>query len=779
MPTDRASGLRADEAQALRSRYGANAVEEQRPWPWLMLARKFWAPIPWMLEGAIALELLLGRTVEAWIIGALLVFNAILAFFQESRAQTALDLLREKLEILSRVLRDGQWQRLPARDLVPGDVVHLRMGDIVPADTLLDGPEILLDQSLLTGEAQPVEASAGAMAYAGTLVKRGEATGEIVATGAQTHFGKTAELVRTARSVGHLQRLVFRIVEGLLYFDAVLVAGVLAYSLWAGLSLWQVLPFALIVLVASIPVALPATFTLASALGALELARHDILVPRLAAIEEAAAIDVLCCDKTGTITRNRLEVQASHPYPPHGEQDVLRLAALASDAATQDPIDLAILERAGIPSSDRLTFVPFDPATKRSEATVRESGRILAVAKGAHPAIATLCPPIASLDADAAALAAGGNRVLAVAAGEPGHLRLAGLLALADPPRPDSAEQLQRLAASGVRVMMLTGDSAPTARAVARMVGIGGELCDPARLRADPVVAATECDVFAGILPEDKFHLVRSLQERGHTVGMTGDGGHDAPALKQAEVGIAVQSATDVAKAAASIVLTAAGLAGIATLIATSRRIYQRMLTYTLNKILKTFEIAMFLTLALLLTGEIVTTPLLIVLLLFTNDFVTMSLATDRVRPSSRPDRWKVRPLLRIGLAMAALVMALEFGIFLWARGRFGLPELRTLVFLLLVFTGQGTVYLLRERGHFWHSLPSGWMLLATGIDLAAVCGLAIGGILMAPLPPAVVAGTLGAVVAAMFLLDFAKIAIFRHLGGSTGSAEPLAQRLA
>ena len=768
MPTDRASGLRAEEAQALLARHGTNAVEEERPRPWLALAGKFWAPIPWMLEGAIVLEFLLGRAIEAGIIGSLLVFNAILAFFQEGRAQTALDLLREQLEIQARVLRDGKWQRLPARDLVPGDVVHLRMGDIVPADLLLDGPEILLDQSMLTGEAQPVEAPAGAMAYAGTLVKRGEATGEVVATGARTHFGKTAELVRTARSVGHLQRLVFRIVAGLLYFDAVLVAGVFAYSYWAKLSLWQVLPFALIVLVASIPVALPATFTLASALGALELARRGILVPRLAAIEEAAAIDVLCCDKTGTITRNRLEVGAIHPYPPHSEQDVLRLAALASDAATQDPIDLAILERVGSLPSDRLSFIPFDPATKRSEATVRESGRLLAVAKGAHTAIASLCPPIVSLDDDAAALAAGGYRVLAVAAGEPGQLRLAGLVALADPPRPDSAEQLERLAASGVRVMMLTGDSAPTARAVARMVGIGGRLCEPARLRADPISAASECDVFAGILPEDKFHLVRSLQERGHTVGMTGDGVNDAPALKQAEVGIAVESATDVAKAAASIVLTSAGLAGIATLIATSRRIYQRMLTYTLNKILKTFEIAMFLTLALLLTGEIVTTPLLIVLLLFTNDFVTMSLATDRVRPSPRPDRWKVRPLMRIGLAMAALVMVLEFGIFLWGYGRLALPELRTLVFLLLVFTGQGAVYLLRERGHFWHSLPSGWMLLASALDIAAVCAMAIGGILMAPLQPAVVAGTLGVVAVAMFLLDFAKIAIFRRLSGSS-----------
>ncbi len=803
MPTDRTAGLSTAKAKDLLARYGPNAVPEARQWPVLVLVGKFWAPIPWMLEAAVVLELFLGKAAEAGIIGSLLVFNAAVAFVQENRAQAALDLLRQRLEIRARVLRDGSWQRLGAPELVPGDVVHLRMGDMVPADILLEGPELLLDQSTLTGEALPIEAEAGAIAYAGTLVKRGEATGEVVATGTSTRFGKTAELVRTARATGHLQRLVFSIVETLLPFNGLVVLAVVAYALWAKLPSSEFLPFALILLVASIPVALPATFTLAGALGALELARDGVLVPRLSAIEEAAALDVLCCDKTGTITQNRLSVGRILAYSPHSEDAVLRLAALASDAATQDPIDLAVLrrataERAGAqaPANDegepaggtrsrddrqgvqlfscsasgkieRLEFIPFEPATKRSEAMVRADGRVIRVAKGAHMAIAALCAPVASLEDDAARLAASGMRVLAVAAGEPGDLHLAGLLALVDPPRLDSAEHLRRLAAAGVRVLMLTGDSAPTARSVAQLVGIGTRLCEPERLRADPAVAAASCDVFAGILPEDKFNLVKSLQDRGYTVGMTGDGINDAPALKQAEVGIAVENATDVAKAAASIVLTRPGLAGIVTTIETSRRIYQRMFTYTLNRILKSFEVALFLSLALVITGKIVITPLLIVLLLFANDFVTMSLSTDNVRPSPRPDRWEVRPLMQVGLALAAMIMAIELGVFLWQLQHLRLDQLPTLAFLLLVFTSQAGVYMVRERGHFWSSRPSRWILLASVLDLLVVSTMAIEGILMAPLPPVILGETFGAIASALVCLDFVKIAVFRYLGAS------------
>ncbi|MBU6429796.1 MAG: HAD-IC family P-type ATPase, partial [Cyanobacteria bacterium REEB65] len=482
MATDRAHGLTGAEAEARLERDGPNAVEEERPRLWLALAAKFWAPIPWMLEAAVVLELVLGKRIEAGIIGALLLFNATLAFFQEKRAQTALSLLRQRLEIRARVLRDGQWQRRAAREIVVADVVYLRTGDMVPADIRLDGPDILLDQSTLTGEALPVEAGVGEMAYAGTLVKRGEAIGEVVATGRGTRFGRTAELVRTARTVGHLQRLVFTIVKALVSFNVIVALGVVAYSLLIHLPSSEFLPFAIILLVAAIPVALPATFTLASALGALDLAGGGVLVPHLAAIEEAAALDVLCCDKTGTITQNHLTVGPIVAYPPFTQAEVLRLAAMASDPATQDPLDLAILHRVDSPPFTRLAFIPFDPATKRSEAVIEEEGGTIHVAKGAHTAIAAMCHSVPTLAKDAGQLASHGYRILAVAVGTPAteppkapapDMDLAGLLAFEDPPRDDSAAELQRLKGLGVRVLMLTGDSAPTARSVAEQVGIG------------------------------------------------------------------------------------------------------------------------------------------------------------------------------------------------------------------------------------------------------------------------------------------------------------------
>jgi H+-transporting ATPase len=425
-----------------------------------------------------------------------------------------------------------------------------------------------------------------------------------------------------------------------------------------GIPLAEIIPFALILLVASVPVALPATYTLASALGSLELARRGVLVTRLSAVEEAAAMDVLCSDKTGTITKNQLAVATVRAYSPHTEDDLLELAALACDEATQDPIDLAILDAArgrNVPvhRRQRLQFLPFDPATKRSEALVSEANGVLHVIKSAPSVVAGLTEGDPFPDADVGALAGQGCRVLAVAAGPEGRLRLAGLVALQDPPREDSQAVVRGLGDLGVRVVMVTGDGPATAQAVAAQVGIQGRTCLADGLRRGPDAPHLDCVVFAGVFPEDKFHLVQLLQQASHVVGMTGDGVNDAPALKQAEVGIAVANATDVAKAAASLVLTRPGLSDVLAAVETGRCIYQRMLTYTLNKIVKTFQIALFLSLGLLLTGVFVTTPRLILLLLFANDFVTMSLAADRVTLSRKPDRWQMRPLVVTALVLA------------------------------------------------------------------------------------------------------------------------------
>ncbi|MHB8078372.1 MAG: plasma-membrane proton-efflux P-type ATPase [Candidatus Krumholzibacteriia bacterium] len=770
-PSGPLSGLTSEEASRRLVQYGPNAVAEEKPHPLLAFLGKFWAPVPWMLEATVALELVLGKVPEAVIIGVLLLFNALLGLVQERRAQSALAVLRQHLSVQGRVQRDGKWTSVPAADLVPGDAVHLRMGDLVPADVRLTEGQIEMDQSALTGESAPVEGGPGATALAGAVVKRGEATGEVTATGARSKFGKTAELVRTAKTASHLESTIFSIVKYLITADAILVVLVSLYALHAGLSWHVLLPFALILLVASVPVALPATFTLATALGASDLARHGVLSTRLSAIEEAAAMTVLASDKTGTITLNQLSLAGVRALAPHTEEEVLRWGAWASEPATQDPLDMAILkaaeERKIDLSGDRLHFTPFDPATKRSEALVRlPGGGTLRIVKGAAGTIAALAGPAEGLQAGVADLAKEGCRVLAVAAGPPeGPLLVGGLLGLQDPPRPDARALIQHLRDLGVRVLMVTGDDPLTAQAVAGQVGIQGTACSAEGLHGQVTSETLKCDIFAGVFPEDKFHLVKALQAAGHVVGMTGDGVNDAPALRQAEVGVAVSSATDVAKASASLVLTAPGLGNIVDAVQTSRRIYQRMLTYTLNKIIKTFQITLFLSLGLVVSKVLVLTPMLMILLLFANDFITMSITTDRVTFHQKPDRWAIRPLMIAASALALPLLAFSFGLFCTASVwmHLPLPQVQTLMFVMLALTGQGIVYLVRERRHFWHSLPSGWMLGSTALDVAAVSAMAVLGILMAAVPWTLVGLTLGATLVFLVLLDFLKIPILAY----------------
>ena len=764
-------GLGADEAALRLTQFGPNEVAEEKPHPLLALLRKFWSPVPWMLEVTIILQLVLGKPDEAAVIAVLLVVNAVLSFLQEGRANNALALLRQRLDVQARVLRDGRWQRVQARNLVPGDAVHVRMGDLVPADLRLAEGQVQLDQSSLTGESLPAEAGPGSDAYSGSVVTRGEASGEVLATGTGTRFGKTAELVRDAKTVSHLEAVIFGIVKYLVLLDVAMVVALLVYAVATGMPLTEVVPFALILLVASVPVALPATFTLATALGALELARRGVLVTRLSAIEEAAAMDILASDKTGTITENRLNLAALKPSDGTSENDLLRWAALACDEATQDPIDLAILaaarERKLLEKPPRrIRFTPFDPQTRRSETLFEENGLTRRAIKGAAVEVAALAGA-ADVAAEVEALAAGGYRVLGVAFGDETTLQFAGLVALQDPPRKDSAALVESLRQLGVRVVMVTGDGQATAQTVAGAVGIGERAC-PARLLTENAAQAIgQCDVFAQVFPEDKFHLVQALQHAGHVTGMTGDGVNDAPALKQAEVGIAVANATDVAKAAASLVLTNPGLSDVVAAVETSRRIYQRMLTYTLNKIIKTLEIAIFMSVGVMLTGVFVITPLLIVLLLFTNDFVTMSIATDRVEFSRKPERWHVSTLMLTAAPLAALILVLSFSVFFAARDLLHLllAQLQTLIFVMLVFTGLGNVYLVRERRHFWQSRPSRWLMVATALDLAVVCMMASQGVLMAAISPLLIAGLLVLALAYLVMMDFLKIRIFKRFG--------------
>ena len=767
------TGLSSEEAAQRLIQFGKNSLPEEKVSVWLVLLRKMWAPVPWMLEASVILEIVMGKYFEAGIIAALVVFNAIMSTLQENNAQNALTLLKQQLTVNVRALRDGYWQVIPSSDLVPGDEIYLRMGDLVPADINVESGQISVDQSSLTGESLPVDASIGAQAYAGTTVVRGEAAAKVTSTGTHTKFGQTAELVRLAKTTGALERIVFLIARYLVILDLILVTAVLVYSIITAEPLAILLPFALILLIASVPVALPATFTVATALGALDLAKNGVLVTRLSAIEEAASMQILCTDKTGTLTQNKLEVAEVVPFEPYTTDEVIRFAIMASDAATQDPLDKAILAKAvsikaEIPDrDDRITFVPFDPATRRSEALYQQNGEEIRVYKGAPQVVIGLDQkPRDDIASAVESLAAQGLRVLAVAAKTGDDFQVAGLLAFRDPPRPDSAILIQRLKELGIRIVMVTGDSLSTGKAIAEQVGIRGRACLGSLIDSQSSDALKDCSVYAEVLPEDKFRLVKKYQKQGSTVGMTGDGVNDAPALKQAEVGVAVSSATDVAKAAASLVLTSPGLNNLVTAIETSRSIYQRMLTYTINKIVKTIEIVFFMSIGLIIFNTFVTTPVLMVLLLFTNDFVTMSISTDRVSPSPLPNRWDVRAIVIGAITLAIPILALSLGIFLYAHSYLHLPlaNLQTLLFVMLVYSGQGTIYLVRERKHFWHSRPSKWMLVGSIADILVVGLLATQGIFMAPISLALVAEVLGIIAIYLFLLDFVKVPLFARL---------------
>lgn len=764
------AGLTSDVARSRLQQDGPNAMPDTSIHPLINALTKFWAPVPWLLEASIVLELALHKYLEASVIAGLLVFNAGLAYFQEGHAQATLKALKSRLALNASVRRDGKWKTVPAADLVRGDVVELSLGGVVAADVHLVEGSVLLDQSMLTGESLPLEAGPGFDTYAGALVRRGEATAEVTTTGLRTKFGKTAELVRIAHTASSQEKAVLRIVRNLAIFNGVIILLIGAYAYAHSMPWSEITPLLLTSVLAAIPVALPATFTLAAALGARALAKQGVLPTRLSAVDEAATIDVLCSDKTGTLTCNQLSVACVRPMPGFDEAHVLGMAALASSQGGQDSVDAAIRSA----STQKLTsdlpkltaFVPFDPAKKTSEATATDAkGNILRVIKGAFTAITGLTAPSPNAGGIAGELEKQGFRVLAVAAGPPHSIQLMGLIALSDPPRTDSASLISELHGLGVRTVMITGDAPATAEIVARAVGLDGPVCPPGPIPHG--VKPEDFAVFASILPEGKYDLVKAFQKSGNTVGMCGDGANDAPALRQAQIGIAVSTATDVAKSAAGVVLTEAGLGGIVAAVKQGRIIFQRILTYTLNSVIKKIAQVLLLAAGLVMTGHAVLTPLLMVIVMITGDFLAMSLTTDRVRPSETPNAWEIGKITSAGVIMGGFFLAYCLAVL--AVGKFGLglgiEALRTLSVVAIVFGSQATIYALRGRRALWGLRPTNWLILSSVADLLIITFLALVGIAMAPLPIYVVGGEFVGALAFGIILDGAKIPIFARLG--------------
>ena len=729
-------GLGRAEAEARLTTYGPNEIEDRKANALLKFLAYFWGPIPWMIEAAVVLSGIVRHWPDFFIILVLLLANAAIGFWEERQAGNAIEALKARLAVKARVKRDGVWVTAPSRDLVPGDVIRLRLGDIVPADArLLDGDEISLDQSALTGESLPASKASGDAVFSGSIVRRGGTDALVYATGTKTYFGQTAALVQSAVTVSHFQRAVLKIGNYLIILAVALVSVIIAVGVYRKEPILELLQFALVLTVAAIPVAMPTVLSVTMAAGARLLAGKQAIVSKLVAIEELAGVDVLCADKTGTLTQNKLTLGAPFCLDDVTADRLILAAALASREEDGDIIDLAVLgglDRKQALSPFKIThFQPFDPVHKRTEASVRaEGGTTFKVTKGAPQVILALSTHAAAakdaFDAAVDDFAKRGYRALGVTRADgDGDWTLLGVLPLFDPPREDAAATVATAARMGVAIKMVTGDALAIARETAQTLGMGANILDGAGL-GDAKTAATAAEIqaveaadgFAQVFPEHKFRIVDLLQKHGHIVGMTGDGVNDAPALKKADCGFAVSGATDAARAAASIVLVTPGLSVIIEAIQESRRIFQRMNSYAIYRIAETLRVLLFMTLSILVFRFYPLTAIMIVILALLNDGAILSIAYDRVRYRNAPEVWNMRLVLGVATVLGLVGPIAAFGLLILGERGLGLghPQLRTMMYLMLSVAGHLTIFQTRTRGPWWSMRPA-WILLA------AVCG--------------------------------------------------------
>jgi H+-transporting ATPase len=749
-----ADGLTQAEAVKRQAQYGPNQLEEKKTNEYLKFLSYFWGPIPWMIEGAVILSGVVRHWLDFFVILFLLCSNAVVGFWEEHQAGNAIAALKARLAVLAKVKRDGKWVNPKASELVPGDVIRLRLGDIVPADArLLDGDSIEVDQSALTGESLPVTAAPGGAVYSGSIIRQGEIDAIVYATGTNTYFGKTAQLVEQAHTVSHFQKAVMKIGDYLIILAVALVALILVFALFRGDKVLTTLEFCLVLLVAAIPVAMPTVLSVTMAVGARLLAKKEAIVTRLSAIEELAGVDVLCSDKTGTLTQNKLTLGDPFCIDGISAGNVVLWAALASRAEDKDTIDLAVIggvkDDKELKSCKVLHFMPFDPVHKRTEATVKGAdGKQFFVAKGAPQVILKMATNAADVEASVEKaildFAGKGFRSLGVAkADEQGKWKFAGMLPLFDPPRADAKETIANAVQMGVKIKMVTGDQIAIARETSKQLGLGTNILD-ARALGDTTKKATpqisqeidKADGFAQVFPEHKFFIVNAQQNSGHIVGMTGDGVNDAPALKKADCGIAVSGATDAARAAASIVLLSSGLSVIIDAIKESRRIFQRMNSYAIYRIAETLRVLFFMTLAILVFNFYPVTAVMIVMIALLNDGAILSIAYDNVLYRNKPEAWNMRLVLAVSTVLGVIGVVAAFGLFYLAERVFHLDRghTQTLMYLKLSVAGHLTIFLTRTRGPFWSIRPAKILWMAVlGTQMIATL-IAVYGLFMTPL---------------------------------------------
>ena len=748
------SGLSSEVAEKRLVQYGYNELVEEQVNPFLKFLSYFWGPIPWMIEVAIILSAVVHHWEDFWIIVVLLFVNAGVGFWEEYQAGNAIAALKSKLALRARVLRSGKWIQVPARELVPGDVIQLRIGDIVPADAMLaEGDPIEVDQSALTGESLPVTRSYEQTVYSGSVVKQGEISALVYATGEKTYFGKTAQLVESAHTVSHFQRAVLKIGDYLIVLAVALVLLIVTVELFRGSEIFTTLQFALVLTVAAIPVAMPTVLSVTMAVGARLLAQKQAIVSRLAAIEELAGIDVLCSDKTGTLTQNKLTL--GEPFAMEGVRpdQIIFNAALCSRAENEDPIDQAVLSALkadALHENFHVThYQPFDPVHKRTEATIQGTdGRTFKTTKGAVQVIMELVAEASQaqplVDDAVKQFAAKGYRSLAVASTqEDGKWQLLGILPLYDPPRPDSKSTIKTAEEMGIRVKMVTGDQDVIAREIASQLNLGPNILN-AELFTDSKQhevgqaenAIEGADGFAQVFPEHKYHIVDVLQKRGHIVGMTGDGVNDAPALKKADAGIAVAGATDAARVAADIVLLIPGLSVIIDAVKESRKIFQRMNSYAIYRIAETIRVLLLMTLSILVFNFYPVTAVMIVLLALLNDGAILSIAFDRVYYSQKPEKWNMRNVMGVATVLGIFGVIASFGLFYLGERVFHLDRatIQTLIYLKLSVAGHLTIFVTRTRKRFWSIRPAPILLGAVLGTQTVATLISVYGIFMSPI---------------------------------------------